>query len=53
MQRILYIVRLIAAFLDRFKALIIIGIVLGVVFFLILNLILPKMSFSEVKRIGY
>jgi peptide/nickel transport system substrate-binding protein len=52
MPSIRYLFRLTLAFLSRFKALIAIGIGLGVFFFLILNIILPKFGGWEVKRIG-
>lgn len=47
-----YIIRLIQAFFSRFKALIAIGIGLGFVIFLILNLVLPKFGGWQTKRIG-
>jgi len=46
-----YIYRLIQAFFKRFKAIIFIGVVVGVFFFLFLNFLLPNIT-SESKRIG-
>lgn len=46
-----YILRLIQAFLKRFKAIILIGIVVGVIFFLILSLLIPSFS-STSEKIG-
>jgi peptide/nickel transport system substrate-binding protein len=52
MPSIRYFFRLTLAFFSRFKALIVIGIGLGIVIFLILNIILPKFGGWEVRRIG-
>ena len=52
MPSIRYFFRLILAFLSRFKALIVIGIGLGVVMFISLTLILPKLGSAERARIG-
>ncbi len=46
-----YIIRLIQAFLKRFKAIIFIGVLLGVVFFLVISLVIPNID-STVDRIG-
>jgi len=46
-----YIIRLIQAFFKRFKAIIFISVFVGVLFFLVLNFLLPKIS-SESQRIG-
>jgi len=52
MPSIRYFFRLTLAFLSRFKALIAIGIGLGILIFLILNIILPKFGGWETRRIG-
>lgn len=52
MPSIRYLFRLITAFLSRFKALIIIGICLGVVFFFVLNLVIPRFGGWQISRIG-
>lgn len=52
MPSIRYFFRLIQAFLSRFKALIIIGIGIGVIFFLLLSFLLPKYGGWQVRRIG-
>lgn len=52
MPSIRYLFRLTLAFLSRFKALIVIGIGIGIIFFLILNVLLPRLGGWEVKRIG-
>lgn len=52
MPSIRYFFRLIQAFLSRFKALIIIGIGIGVAFFLILSFLLPKYGGWQVRRVG-
>ena len=52
MPSIRYYFRLTLAFLSRFKALIAIGIGLGVVMFLVLNIIIPKFGGWSTKRIG-
>ena len=46
-----YILRLIEAFFKRFKAIILIGVVLGVVFFLLISLLIPNIE-STNERIG-
>lgn len=46
-----YLFRLIEAFFKRFKALIVVGVVVGVLFFLILSLLMPSLN-SEHQRIG-
>ncbi len=52
MPNIRYLFRLIQAFLSRFKALILIGIGLGVIFFLILSFLMPKYGGWQNSRIG-
>ncbi|HKB88651.1 MAG TPA: ABC transporter substrate-binding protein [Patescibacteria group bacterium] len=52
MPSIRYFFRLVGAFFSRFKALIAIGIGLGVIFFFVLNIILPIFGGWQVKRIG-
>lgn len=52
MPSIRYFFRLTLAFLSRFKALIAIGIGLGVIIFLILSFILPRFGGWETERIG-
>jgi peptide/nickel transport system substrate-binding protein len=52
MPSIRYLFRLSLAFLSRFKALIAIGIALGIFIFLILNIVLPRFGGWEVRRIG-
>lgn len=52
MLNIRYIIRLIGAFFSRFKALIIIGILAGIVFFFLLKYLFPLLSVSQVVRIG-
>lgn len=52
MPSIRYLIRLTGAFFSRFKVLIAIGIGIGVIFFLILNIALPKFGGWEEKRIG-
>lgn len=46
-----YIVRLIQAFFKRFKAIILIGVILGVIVFLIIGLLVPSLSAGS-KKIG-
>ncbi len=52
MRNLRYWSRLVWAFLSRFKAIILIGILLGVVFFLTLNIIIPKLGGFKTTRIG-
>ena len=47
-----YILRLTIAFLSRFKAIIVIGIGLGVTIFLLLDFLLPKLTGVQTTRIG-
>lgn len=47
-----YILRLIAAFISRFKVLILIGIFFGVAFFFILRFLIPFISESATEKIG-
>ncbi len=53
MHNLRYLLRLTWAFLSRFKAIILIGIILGVIFFLVLNLLLPKIGSRKTVRIGF
>ncbi len=46
-----YIIRLIQAFIKRFKAIIVLGIVVGIVFFLVISLLMPSIN-STSERIG-
>lgn len=46
-----YIIRFIQAFIKRFKAIIVIGFVVGIIFFLLLGFLLPLIS-SDSERIG-
>lgn len=52
MVNLRYIFRLISAFVARFKALLAIGILLGIVFFFVLRFVLPIISQSGTERIG-
>jgi peptide/nickel transport system substrate-binding protein len=52
MPNIRYLFRLTQAFLSRFKALIFIGVALGVIFFLILSFLMPKYGGWQNSRIG-
>lgn len=52
MRNLRYISRLIWAFLTRFKAIIGIGIILGIIIFLIIDLVFPVFLSSETQRIG-
>lgn len=52
MRNFRYLLRLTSAFLSRFKALIIIGIGIGMLSFLILSFVLPKFSGRRTERIG-
>jgi len=52
MLNLRYIVRLIGAFFSRFKALIIIGTVLGITFFFLLKYLLPYVSGTRTLKIG-
>lgn len=52
MLNLRYITRLIGAFLSRFKFLIILGIVLGIFFFFIINLIVPALTSLKTEKIG-
>jgi len=52
MPNIRYLFRLIQAFLSRFKALILIGTGLGVIFFLLLSFLMPKYGGWQNSRIG-
>jgi len=47
-----YILRLVGAFVARFRTLIVIGILIGVAFFFILKFLLPALSGGIVERIG-
>ncbi len=52
MQNARYILRLISAFFQRFKAIIVIGVVIGIVFFLILRFVLPIFTGGVTQKIG-
>jgi len=52
MLNLRYIFRLIGAFFSRFKILIFLGIGLGVVFFFLLNFLLPAIGLNQTIRIG-
>jgi len=52
MRNLRYISRLIWAFLTRFKAIIGIGIILGIIIFLIIDLVFPVFLSSDTQRIG-
>jgi len=52
MLNLRYIFRLIGAFFSRFKILIFLGIGLGVVFFFLLNFLLPAIGLNQTVRIG-
>lgn len=52
MLNLRYIFRLIGAFIDRFKALMFIGIGLGILFFFLLKFLIPALSFQETVKIG-
>ncbi len=52
MLNLRYIARLTFAFISRFKALITIGIILGVAFFFVLRFLLPLVSGNTTERIG-
>ncbi len=52
MHSLRYVLRLTWAFLSRFKAIILIGIVLGIFFFLLLNVLLPKLGSWKTTRTG-
>lgn len=47
-----YIVKLILAYFTRFKAIIIFGIILGVILFTLLNILIPKITIGNKKIIG-
>ena len=52
MRKLRYILRLTWAFLSRFKALIAIGTGLGLLFFIILSVLIPKIGGWQIQRIG-
>ena len=52
MRNIRYIARLVTTFFLRFKALIILGIIVGFILFLLLNWIVPLVSSNSVQRVG-
>lgn len=52
MRNLRYLIRLIGAFLSRFKAIIGIGIVFGVILFFVFSFIFPKVSGWKTTRIG-
>ncbi|QQG41259.1 MAG: hypothetical protein HYV90_03740 [Candidatus Woesebacteria bacterium] len=52
MLKVRYILRLVGAFVARFRTLIIIGILIGVGFFFVLKFLLPVLSGGAVERIG-
>ncbi len=53
MLKLRYYVRFFQAFVQRFRALLVIGVLLGFVFFLSLNFIFPLLFGSTTERIGY
>ncbi|KKU09490.1 MAG: Extracellular solute-binding protein family 5 [Candidatus Woesebacteria bacterium GW2011_GWB1_45_5] len=52
MLNLRYISRLIAAFLTRFRAIILIFIILGIAFFFVLRFLLPTLSGETTRRVG-
>ncbi len=53
MLKLRYYIRFFQAFIQRFKALLVVGVLLGFVFFLSLNFIFPLLLNSNTERIGY
>jgi len=51
-MNIKYYIRLVAAFLVRFKALIAVGIVIGILVFLVFRFVFPRFVTQDVERIG-
>jgi peptide/nickel transport system substrate-binding protein len=52
MRNLRYIVRLTVAFLARYKALMLIGIIMGVIFFLVITTLLPRVLAGSTTKIG-
>lgn len=51
-KKLRYLLRLLSAFVSRFKALILIGFLLGILIFLLLNFIIPRLFSQKNYRIG-
>ncbi|MEJ2347714.1 MAG: ABC transporter substrate-binding protein [Patescibacteria group bacterium] len=52
MRTLRYLIRLLRAFLGRFKGLLLAGVILGIVFFILLRVLGPQLFASKVEKIG-